>query len=261
MTEPHEVHERLRKPRTKAIFQRWLEDHPIDSLPFSVDPRFTEIGFQVSLTDDIVYCGRIDALARMRNTQQWVVVDFKTTRTISAAWLKKWWMDTQISGYTYAAQEHTGMPVIGMILGVIELPEPMTATRKCKDHGVPYTECDLLHAKFQWIGPIWRTQEQLAAWRMTMIGIAKKYQGLHTHAKLEKLNDRDPLHALNIVPMEGTFTALQYTNACTFCSLHQFCKDGRPGHLKDDYLVHQPWWTMPEMLEEKAPSTNMELQQ
>lgn len=241
MTEPHQVSTRLAKPRVKAIYERWLDENPIKSLPFTIVHAGTEVGFQVPLTDTIVYCGRMDLVARMKVTGQYVCPDFKTTRSVTKAWLRRWEMDTQISGYTYALRETTSMPVMGMILAVIGLPDPLVPDRKCQTHGVLQAECDVYHSYQKWTKPIYRSEEALEAWRLTMIRLGrrlrwlKKWQGIDAIPQLE---------------MEGTFTSLQYTNACTFCDLREYCKDGRPiDNTFDNYFEHDPWWCFPDRMD------------
>jgi len=256
MSEAHEVQDRLKKPYILSILERYLTENPIDSLPYTVEQ--TEIAFQVPLTDDIVYCGRIDLQGRMKHSDKYgahplVLSDTKTTRSITVMWEKKWKSDTQISGYIYAAQEHTGLPITGMYVEAIEIPDPLTGRElkdgsrsKCKEHGIPYDECGIYHAKFRHLGPYWRTQEQLEAWKLTAIRLARKYRDLH------RFKISDIMH----IPMEGQFTSLQYTNACVFCDLDNFCNVAeRPVHIIDNYLKYDPWWCMPEMLQLSAATT------
>ena len=98
------MQERLARSRVISIFERWLLENQLDELPFTIDPTMVEIPFVVPLTNDIYYCGRIDAVAQTRDGH-WIVIDIKTTKDLSPWWKSQWYSDTQISGYTYAARE------------------------------------------------------------------------------------------------------------------------------------------------------------
>lgn len=238
---------RLEKQRLKAIFDLWLDHNTYENLPFIPLKEMAEIRFQVPITDTIVYCGAIDLLAQMKSTGHAVVVDIKTTRSMNRRWLRKWAMDTQVSGYVYAAKQH--MPqVLGMIIGVIELPDPKVSKSKCKVHGVPYTECDLFHANFHWIGPILRSDAQLESWRRTMVQQARRYSSLHKKA-LDCKGKKGIENVLKL-PQEGMFTEIEYVNSCVSCELSNFCEADRPTHMASNYLAHQPWFCFPEMIKD-----------
>lgn len=247
-----EINPRLAKDRVLNIFEMWLDDYPLNELPWQVQTDMVEIPFQIPLTDNIVYCGIIDQLGTMKGTGNWVVIDIKTTRQINKRWLKKFWMDTQVSGYIYAAQQHVSQ-VMGMLIGVIEIPEVKVSSAKCKLHGVPYTECDIAHAKFEWVGPITRTKEQLKSWKATAIQEAEKYRKLHALTKAVKFVDNKPipigLETIDQIPQEGMFTEVEYTNACVACECFNFCNDSRPTHMIDNYFKHDPWFCFKELLD------------
>ena len=234
-----DIHPRLAKDRVLDIFKLWLSDYNIDSLPWTVQPDMVEIPFQIPLTDSIVYCGVIDQIGVMKNTGNFVVIDIKTTRQINQRWLRKFSLDTQVSGYLYAAKQHVPQ-VVGMLLGVIELPDSKVSNSRCKLHGVPYTECDLLHARFDWVGPFTRTDDQLEAWRATAIQLAEKYRNLHTYKEYPDNYDS--------LPTEGQFVSTEYVNACVACELSNFCNDSRPFHMMDNYLQDSPWFCFKELL-------------
>ncbi len=249
------VQERLAKERVSQIFENWLEENPRERLPFTPIETLVEIPFQVPLADDIVYCGRIDALAQMASGN-WVVIDFKTTRSafrkgdtkeevlVNQRWLKKFKMDTQITGYLYAASRHVGEPVLGMMLGVQEIPDKKVGKAKCKEHGVPHYECDLFHAKFKWVGPIQRTEAQISHWKQSMTYYAEQYRFLYHQWIAEERQGTDPLEALSYIQRDGTFKSIEYANACVSCEFADFCEADCPVQFHEQYLRYEPWFCM-----------------
>lgn len=66
-------------------------------------------------SEEILYRGRIDWLARNKNDGTVWVVDDKTTSALGNSWHKQWALDAQPTGYVWAARQY-GLPVSGVIL-------------------------------------------------------------------------------------------------------------------------------------------------
>lgn len=228
---------RLKLPRVKSIMDMWFDQYPIESWPWTIHPEFCEIPFQVPLTDSLVYCGTLDQIGQYKRNGKWIVADIKTTRSITPYWSSKFELDTQVTGYIYAAKQHVP-EVEGMCIIAIELPEPpKDPSRKCKEHGVPAEECNLFHAKFEFLGPIERTEDQLEGWKRTAIELGTKYRRLHD------------IHEVKELPQEGTFSmGSGYRNLCGACECQKFCLDSRPVELFHNYFKLAPWFCMPELL-------------
>ena len=220
--------DRLSYANTSRILSYWFETHPLTGLPFRVDPKLVEIGFAYPLVDDIIFCGRLDAVATSYEDRSVYVVEHKTTGSITPHWLKNFRMDSQVSGYIWAAQNHTAQLVVGAYLNAIEFSKlPSDPSRKCKTHATPYEECGHLHADFQLL-IVQRSQEELEEWRKTAIHLAKRYQDL--------VRRFPSLAELHKVRTQGKFHG-----ACRFCAFADFCSVGRPMDLVTSMLVHDPW--------------------
>jgi len=227
---------RLAWPNLNAILDRWFDEHPVADFSFRVDPKLVEIGFAYPLTDDgsIVYCGRIDAIVRDAESDHLYILETKTTGEISAPWLKTFRLDSQLSGYIWAAQQHVGdTNVVGAYVNAIEFSKLPSSATKCRggrgieSHGVPYSECGPLHAKFM-IPMVDRTPEEIALWRGDAIRLARIWRRLRRAYPTADLAD--------LVPQPGKFH-----QSCKFCEFYDWCEVRRPLHLIDSMLVQSPW--------------------
>ena len=242
--------DRLSWRNTSLVVDRWLETHPAASLPWTTLPEYIEAGFAYPLTDDIVYTGRIDDLVAYAPPSQpeleWCVVDTKSTSRLSAPWRAQWIMDAQITGYVWAAQQlaraaGVERPVSAGFINAVEFARlPSDPTKICRGgtwgegHGVPYAECARYHARYEILGPYYRTPEQIEEWRVDAIRWAKEYRRLAAVA-------RDfGATALPTIPMRG-----KWTKACRFCEFNsenaKFCAAGRPTAMLGTALVREPW--------------------
>ncbi len=65
--------------------------------------------------DPFVYCGRFDLLGEIRTQQLLVIVDEKTTGSLSTSWSRQWNLRGQFLGYCWACQQ-LGYPVSDVIV-------------------------------------------------------------------------------------------------------------------------------------------------
>ena len=219
--------DRLHPTNLVRILNHWLETHAVRSLPFQVAHDLVEIGFSFPLTDegDIVFCGRIDAIATYEGGHY--IVEHKSTGRISADWLDAFHLDSQLSGYIWAAGQHLGEPVVGAFLNAVEFSKLPGSAGKCKTHGVPYSECGHLHANAQ-IAVVTRTEAQLVEWRKTATTLARRFAEMK--AKWPTLAH------LHKVRTQGTFNG-----SCRWCSFKELCKLGRSVEYIHANLIHDPW--------------------
>lgn len=98
----------------------------------------------------LVYCGRMDMLARCEETDAIVVVDEKTASRFTDSWMAKWDMDTQLTGYLYFASK------------VFSAPDE-TAFGQIRGIGISSTGIE--HVRVS----VFRTEHQLELWRQTLI--------------------------------------------------------------------------------------------
>lgn len=222
--------DRLSYSNVYKILDNWFDTHPLDSFSYAFKPDFVEVGFAHPLTDegDIVLTGRMDAVVFPRQGRGLYVLDNKFTGSIKPAWIKGFMMDSQMSGYNWAAWKLTGEFPSMSYINAIELSKiPSDPTRKCSKHKMYYSECGLLHGKQEQI-IVERSVEQIEEWRKTAIHLARKFWDLIKTKKSWEL--------LHKVRMQGMFTG-----ACNFCSLQDFCSTGRRLDMVNTMLVYEPW--------------------
>lgn len=220
--------DRLHGQNVQTILRRWIDTHPLSGLPFYIpDPRLVEVGFAVPLADDVIFVGRMDALAK-DSSGAWWVVEHKTTGRMDITWRRRYQTSGQITGYTWAAQQHLNEPVAGCFVNGIEFSRlPSDGVRKCRVHGTPYAECGPAHAKFDMLIEH-RAPHQLEAWKADAIRLARQFQAMK--AEIKTIED------IAKVPMFG-----QLTGACTLCQFADWCRVGRPMAAGKAMLAHEPW--------------------
>lgn len=175
----------------------------------------------------LVFCGRIDAIATAEHDRATYIVEHKTTGQISSTWLRGFRMDSQLSGYTWAAQQHLGRPVVGAVLNAIEFSKLPVSDRKCKDHGVSHSECYPAHLRSQF-AVIQRTPEELARWRKDALHLARRYRDL-----AQRFGDLSRLH--------GVATQGKWNRSCAWCFSNDFCSVGRPVDNIPQMFVEDRW--------------------
>jgi len=229
-----EPNDRLSHANCAAILQYWF-DTRAKTLPFNPIPELVEIGFSVPLDDDgeFEFIGRIDNIAESKDGSGLYIVDHKFTGNISAVWNKQFQTASQITGYIWAADKHVKKldmhrgPVVGAFINAVEFGRTPSSDRKCKEHGVLYSECGIHHTKFD-IPITIRGKAQTEQWRETAINLALRYKAL-------KENYPGVEHA-HLPQMQGLFN-----RSCTWCEFNSFCGGGRqPNGLKAGY-VYDPW--------------------
>lgn len=112
-----------------AFFEYFLEyplgDDPIKPLRHEDGTHAIEFTFSVPLPishpvtgNPLVYAGRFDMLAEFNHTL--FAVDEKTASQLGQHWMKQWDLDSQFTGYCWAAQQY-GYPVAGAIIRGISI--------------------------------------------------------------------------------------------------------------------------------------------
>jgi len=211
----------------RKIAARWLETHPRERLPFVVPPDKVEVYFEYPLTDesDIWYCGIMDGLGAYSGADY--NIEHKTTGRIDKLWLRSMNLNSGISGYHWLAEKFLEHPIAGTFLNVQEISRlPSDPSRKCKEHGVTYSECGALHSKAE-IAIVTRTAEALVEWRKTAIHLAKKYRELLKYSSIEMIQK---------VRMQGTTN-----NSCRWCAFSEFCYMGRDAGYAASNFTYDPW--------------------
>lgn len=234
---------RFRVENLAAILDRYFETNPLDRLPFEAVESLIEVAYEVPLDDagEFIFTGRLDAIVRERASGQLYVLDHKTTGQIDVKWAGGFRLDSQMTGYVWAAEQTLGERVAGVYINGIEFSKLPSSDRKCarpwgngqQPHGVPFSECGSEHASFNLL-QFDRAPWQLESWHETALGLARKY------AKLKEIHT-DWRDGLTMVAMQGTFHG-----ACKWCQFSEFCAAGRPTHALDTMFVWKPWSPLPE---------------
>lgn len=221
--------DRLQGTNVHNILCAWLQDHPLDSLPYRVSPEFIEVGFALPLDEygDIVLTGRFDAAVQARDSNDWYVLDHKTTGRIDPMWVRKFQMDSQMSGYIWALSQMVPS-VQGAYVNGIELKKlPSDAKRKCREHGVVYAECGFMHYSSE-LFYVSRSPEEIEEWKATALDLAEEY--FNTTAQVESVAD------LQKVRLRGMFNG-----SCAWCEFYHHCLSGRKPELVPLMLRYDPW--------------------
>lgn len=112
-------------PRLVEALLEYFTEYPLDANPIkplknSDGSHAIEFTFSVPLPikhpvtgNPLVYAGRFDMLAEYNGTL--FAVDEKTASQLGAQWMNQWELDSQFTGYCWAAQQY-GYPVGGAIL-------------------------------------------------------------------------------------------------------------------------------------------------
>ena len=225
--------DRLAFSNLHPIMSEWMETRHSTALPFfCADPNEVEVGFAYPLDESgkYVFFWRIDLIGHSRHDGKWYIVDHKTTGRIDQFWAGSFRLDTQVTGYLWAALQHNP-DVQGVYINGLEFRKLNSSDTKCRVHGMSYADCRLApeHLKFEVAGPIHRTVEQMERWRVNALALAQKYE----HYALNFAN----FDLLQYAEMEGPFT-----NACRFCDFQEFCSLGQhPEQLPALGFVYDEW--------------------
>ncbi len=227
--------ERLAWSNVYPILTYWIQTHQVEKLPYRVDPSLVEVPFEVALDEhgDYILIGRIDLIPTMGNA--YYILDHKFTGKVSGYWSGQFRMGSQPSSYCYGARhglvngKPLNLPVAGALINAIELSRvPTDDKRKCKTHGMSYSECGVYHPNHQLLGPFPRDEHMLEQWRADALMLAKK---------LKQLKEQVPnLEMAHLVAQEGAFTG-----HCRFCEAENTCLTGRDPVLMQANLVRSVW--------------------
>lgn len=199
------------------------------TLPYKVIPELIEIGFAFPLDDEkqLVLCGRLDALVESPQGD-FYVLDHKTTGQLNQRWKQDFRLGSQFSGYQWAAQLHTKIPVVGTYINGIEFSQlPSDPVRKCKVHGLKYQECGPQHAKFD-LSITTRSPAQIAGWQHTATRLGRKFK---------RLLERYPEPA----DVRGAQQQGQFIKECGWCEFREFCAGGRNVKELRALYRYEPW--------------------
>jgi len=232
---------RLAWPNTSLIVANWFANRTFATLPYSVHPSAVELAFDFEVAPSVRLQGRLDALGRFESEP--AVVEHKSTGAITPEWERQWRLDSQVTGYMWAASRIVGQPIKTMLINGVEFSKVPTSTKKCPKHAVPYSECGPLHAEAKLI-VCTRTPEQIDAWHRTAVALAHDFDALESVGDLvramEGVGGMAQTKALSGVAMQGTFNG-----ACKRCALASWCANGRDYPELVANFLYEPWSPLP----------------
>ena len=180
--------------------------------------------------EEIIYYGTIDALIEW--TGQLWLLEHKTTGRLDLQWENQWGMSAQLMGYVWLLRKHNHA-VRGAIVNGIEIrklpPWDGNYAKKCSTHKMKYAECQWMHVKHVWVGPLVWTSARLEKWRLDVLAQV---------GKLLRLRDIEK-EGIAQITMDGQFLY----PGCAKCMYQQFCKDNRPVGRIEGAFVHEQWKT------------------
>lgn len=81
----------------------------------------TEMEFEIPITDDISYAGKIDGVVKIGDEH--FVLEHKTVGRLDRDYVTRLGLDTQITGYIIGARKKLGIPIKGIIYNVAKKPK------------------------------------------------------------------------------------------------------------------------------------------
>ena len=180
----------------------------------------------VTFIDTIAHAGRLDLIGQHVSDRTYCPVDHKTSYKLDQRFVNQYMQDSQLTGYMWDVEQVTGEPCRVAYINAIELSVLPGSTRQCKDHGTQYVECAPEHARFQIVGPIERTDRQVAEWKADAIVLAKRYHILRSHT----------LEEIHMIRKDGTFNG-----SCGSCEFREWCGTDRSLRQVDAMFQISRW--------------------
>lgn len=220
---------RLSWDNTRKVLRYWLKAHPLDTLPFTVNPALVEVPFAAPLDKKgtIVLRGILDALVRRRESNKLAVLDHKSTGSVNPWWTAQFKLESQITGYIFGVGEQTDEDIEGGYINAVQvgqLPGSSNLTYKCRTHGTTYEDCQALHIGGELLY-VPRTPQQTKMWRESALWLANSFAAIMDTPK-------DKVRELGV---EGMFNG-----SCRTCAFLDWCRNGREPGLIDTMLVDRP---------------------
>lgn len=222
------------------IMQHFCNTRPLDKFDFEVVETERSVGVPL-VEGEIEFWMKRDMLIKGKDGFKYPF-DHKTTAQFNAFWMRQHRMGSQMSGYCWGTEQTEGTPCQAAYINALKMFEVPTSNRKCKTHGVPYSECGLHHCEFELLlAP--RTPEMIERWRQDAIMLAQQF-GVYQVAY-------PTVAYLAYAPRTGAFTG-----ACRFCEFAKWCRVNFAPNLVDSYAVYDPWepWAEGEMKETRGVS-------
>jgi len=121
-----------------------------------------------------------------------------------------------------------GTQVWVMYIMGLEVKQVPVSDRKCKEHGIAYSECYAEHTKWL-VDSCYRTKEQITGWYADAYLITRDYLNI-----LDSVKSVEDIHKM---PQQGMFNG-----SCYNCSYHDFCHlFNRKPEAAEQMFERRPW--------------------
>ena len=224
--------ERLHPGNVRLVLEHWLlaQEGRVREFETVKSEEMFEVPLGKVAGEEVMFYGTIDGLIDWKG-ERWLL-EHKTTGNMDAGWQASWGMKAQLQGYVWALRQ-CGHDVKGAFVNGLEVrklpPWDGNYAKKCGQHKVKYQECQGLHVKHAWVGPLWWSEARLEQWRRDGLAGAEKLLWLR--------DDVNVAGVLDEVRMDGQFK----WPGCQRCPYQAWCNAGRPLVGLEQMMVHAAW--------------------
>jgi len=208
-----------------VIMERYVDTRPVEKMPWTTTE--TEVVRGMELAPGYVFWVKRDLLGVDKSTGFYVPVDHKTTGKLTQWWARKWRLTSQFSGYCWFTGQEFGQGVYQAYVNAMEVGKLPDSAKRCKMHGVKFSECYAEHANFQ-IYKYTRSQEQIDTWKRDALTVAKQAELLMT-----------AFCELNMLPYARRTGA--FNDSCVFCEYKEWCANNFAPELAGTLTVYSAW--------------------
>jgi len=205
----------------EAVFHQYLTRNE-GKWPFKVVKMMTEkpisapMDLAVPSGKPVLYVARLDAIVRKWEAGGKWLMDHKTTKKASDWWIDKEKVSSQFTGQLWLARNGAvDFEPEGVVLNVMEIPDPHKSDKICPTHKISYQECSVRHAGGTYTF-VTRHDAEMRGWYLTAAKLIRRYDQLCEKA------DEQGIEGIGSVQMQGRFS-----KECTFCDQKEWCRLGR----------------------------------
>ena len=227
---------RLQYANVRLCLQHWMAQQPRRDMNVLQTETMFEVPLGTRNGEEIVYYGTPDTLVEWKGEKY--IIDHKSTGDITDDWSAQWTMDSGLQGYVWGLRQ-LGHAVKGAFVNGIEVtrlpPWDGNLEKKCQTHKVKYKECQPVHVKGQWVGPLFWSDARLAQWKRDVLAQVGRLVWLRHEAGRDGLLDN--------VKMDGQWRwpGCNGGRGRAPCQYRGFCQAGRPVQGMQQMMVHADW--------------------
>lgn len=140
------------------------------------DEPAIEVPFEVELQDNIIYAGKIDLLVKLKN-KLWIAEHKTAGIAVDGNYVERLYVDHQIVGYTWAAEQLLGKKLAGVLYNVLGKPGIRQRTAKNPETLAQFTkrlidEYQTNHTRYLYSTLLERRKEAVDEWPRHIAEIA-----------------------------------------------------------------------------------------